>query len=76
MKSERQTPYGITYMWNLNKNDRMISNRFQGKPFNIKVLQVYASTTKAEEAEVECFSEDLQELLEPTPKKDVLIIGV
>ena len=58
------------------KNDRMISVRFQGKPFNIKVIQVYALTSNAEEAEVEWFYEDLQELLEITPKKDVpFIIG-
>ena len=54
------------------KKDRMISVRFQGKPFNITVIQVYAPTSKAEEAEVERFYEDLQELLELTPKKDVL----
>ena len=59
--------------WNL-KNDRMISVRFQGKPFNITVIQVYAPTSNAEEAEVECFYEDLQDLLELTPKKDVLFI--
>ena len=51
------------------KNDRMISVRFQGKPFNITVIQVYAPTSNAEEAEVEWFSEDLQDLLELTPKK-------
>ena len=56
------------------KNDRMISVRFQGKSFNITVIQVYAPTTNAEEAEVECFYEDLQDLLELTPKKDVLFI--
>ena len=55
------------------KNDRMISVRFQGKPFNITVIQVYAST-HAEETEVEWFYEDLQDLLELTPKKDVLFI--
>ena len=55
----------------------MISVRFQGKPFNIMVIQVYALTSNAEEAEVEWFYEDLQDLLELTPKKDVLfIIGV
>ena len=48
------------------KNDRMISVRFQGKPFNITVIQVYAPTSNAEEAEVEQFYEDLQDLLEPT----------
>ena len=59
------------------KNDRMISVRLQGKPFNITVIQVYASTSNAEEAEVEQFYEDLQDLLELTPEKDVLfIIGV
>ena len=54
----------------------MISVRFQGIPLNITVIQVYAPTSKAEEAEVEWFYEDLQDLLELTPKKDVLsIIG-
>ena len=52
----------------------MISVRFQGKPFNITVIQVYAPNTNAEEAEVEQFYEDLQYLLELTPKKDVLFI--
>ena len=52
----------------------MISVRFQGKPFNITVIQVYAPTSSAEEAEVEWFYEDLQDLLELTPKKDVLFI--
>ena len=56
------------------KNNRMISVRFQGKPFNITVIQVYAPTSNAEEAEVEQFYEDLQGLLELTPKKDVRII--
>ena len=55
------------------KNDRMISVRFQGKPFNITVIQVYAPTSNTE-AEVEWFYEDLQDLLELTPKKDVLFI--
>ena len=50
-------------------NDRMISVRFQGKPFNITAIQVYVPTTNAEEAEVEWFYEDLRELLELTPKK-------
>ena len=55
----------------------MISVRFQGKAFNITVIQVYALTSNAEEAEVDRFYEDLQDLLELTPKKDVLfIIGV
>ena len=56
------------------KNDRMISVRLQGKPFNIKVIQVYAPTSNAEETEVEQFYEDLQDLLELTPKKDVLFM--
>ena len=56
------------------KNDRMISVRFQGKPFNITVIQVYAPTSNAEEAEVERFYEDLQDLLELTPPKNVLFI--
>ena len=56
------------------KNDRMILIRFQGKPFNITVIQVCAPTSNAEEAEVERFYEDLQDLLELTPKKDVLFI--
>ena len=59
------------------KNDRMISVRFQGKPFNITVMQVYAPTSNTEEADVGWFYEDLPELLELTPKKDALfIIGV
>ena len=52
----------------------MISVRFQGKPFNITVIQVYDPTSNAEEAEVEWFCEDLQDFLELTPKKDVLFI--
>ena len=56
------------------KNNRMISVRFQGKPFNITVILVYAPTRNVEEAEVEQFYEDLQDLLELTPKKDVLFI--
>ena len=56
------------------KNERTILFCFQGKPFNITVIQVYAPTTNAEEAEVERFYEDLQDLLELTPKKDVLFI--
>ena len=58
---------------NLN-NDRMISVRLQGKSFNITVIQVYAPTNNVEEAEVERFHEDLQDLLELTPQKDVLFI--
>ena len=56
------------------KNDRMISVCFQGKPFNITVIQAYAPLNNAEEAEVEWFYEDLQDLLELTPQKDVLFI--
>ena len=56
------------------KNDRMISVRFQGKPFNITVIQVYVPTSNAEEAEVEWLYEDLQELPELTSPKDVLFI--
>ena len=56
------------------KNDRMISVHFQGKPFNVMVIQAYAPIRNAEEAEVEWFYEDLQDLLELTPKKDVLFI--
>ena len=52
----------------------MIPVRYQGKPFNITVIQVYAPTSNAEEAEVEWFYEDLQDLLELTPQKDVLFI--
>ena len=63
-KSVQNTVLG----WNL-KNDRMISVHFQGKPFNITVIQVYAPTSNAEEAEVERFCEDLQDLLELTPKE-------
>ena len=56
------------------KNDRIISVRFQCKPFNITVIQVYAPTSNPEEAEVEWFYKDLQDLLELAPKKDVLFI--
>ena len=56
------------------KNERMISVHFKGKPFNITVIQAYALTSNAEEAEVEQFYEDLKDLLELTPKKDVLFI--
>ena len=56
------------------KNDRMISVPFQGKPFNITVIPVYAPTSNAEEAEAEWIYEDIQDLLKLTPKKDVLFI--
>ena len=61
------------HWWNL-KNERIISVHFQGKPFNITVILVYASTSKAEEAEVEQFYEDIQDLLELTPRKYVFFI--
>ena len=60
--------------WCSLKNDRMILVLFQGKPFNITVIQVYAPTTDAKEAEVGWFCEDLQDLLELTPPEDVLFI--
>ena len=56
------------------KNDRMISVRFQGKPFNTTEIQVYTPTSNVEEADVERFYEDIQDLIELTPKKDVLYI--
>ena len=56
------------------KNDKMISFRFQGKPFKFTVIQAYATTSNAEEAEVEWFYEDPQDLIELTPKKDILFI--
>ena len=64
----------MQYLDAISKNDRMISVCFQGKPFNITVIQVYAPSTNAEEGEVEQFYEDLQNLLELTPKKIVLFI--
>ena len=64
----------MQYLGATSKMDRMISVRFQGKPFNITVIQVYALTSNAEESEVEQFYEDLQDLLELTPKKDILFI--
>ena len=59
--------FRVQYAWTSLKNDRMISVRFQGKPFNITVIQVYAPTSNTEEAER--FYEDLQDLLELTPQK-------
>ena len=64
----------MQYLDASSKNDRMISLHFQGKPFIIMVIQAYAPTSNAEKAEVEWFYEDLQDLLELTPKKDVLFI--
>ena len=63
-KSIQNTVLGCNF-----KNDRVISVCFQGKPFNITIIQAYAPTTDAEEAEVDQFYEDLQDLLELTPKK-------
>ena len=65
---------GVTPLCRNLKNDRMISVCFQGKPLNIMVIQVYAPASNAEEAEVERIYEDLQDLLELTPQKDVLFI--
>ena len=71
-----KTVWNAVLGYNL-KNDRMISVHFQGKPFNITIIQVYAPTSNTGEAEAERFYEDLQDLLELTPQKDVLfIIGV
>ena len=64
----------MQYLDAVSKNDRMISVRLQGKPFNITVIQVYAPTSNAEEAVVERFYEDLQDPVEVTPQKDVLFI--
>ena len=64
----------MQYLDAISETDRMISVRFQSKPFTITVIQVYALTSNAEEAEVEWFYEDLQDLLELTPPKDVLFI--
>ena len=61
-------------LWCNLKNDRMISVQFQGKSYNITVIQVYAPTTNAREDEAEQFNEDLQDFLKLTPKKDVLFI--
>ena len=68
-KKELKTVLGCNF-----KNNRMTSVRFQGKSFNISVFQVYAPATSAEEAEVELFYEDLQDLLELTAEKDILFI--
>ena len=64
----------MQYLDAISKHDRMISVRFQGKPFNITVIQAYAPTSNTEETEVEQFYEDLQDLFELKPKKDVLFI--
>ena len=60
--------------WMQSQKNRMISVRLQGKPFNITVIQVYAPTSSSKEAEVKRFYEDLKDLLEPAPKKDVVFI--
>ena len=64
----------MQYLGAISTMTRMVSVRFQGKPFNITVIQVYVLTTNVEEADVDWFYEDLQDLLELTPKKDVLFI--
>ena len=64
----------MQYLGVIAKNNRMISVCFQGKSFNITVIQIYVPTSNAEEAEVEQFYEDLQDLIELTPKKDVFFI--
>ena len=64
----------MQYLGTISKNNRMISVHFYGKPYNITVIQVYAPNSNAEDAEVEWFYEDLQDLLELTAKKDVLFI--
>ena len=64
----------MQYLDAISKTNRMISVHFQGKPFNITVIQVYVLTSNTEEAEIERFYEDLQDFLELTPKKDVLFI--
>ena len=64
----------MQYLDEISKTTELISVCFQGKPFNITVIQVYAPTSNAEEAEVEWFYEDVQDFLELTPKKDVLFI--
>ena len=64
----------MQYLDTISKNGRMISVHFQGKTFTITVIQVYAPTSIAEEAEAEWFYEDLQDLLELTPKKDILFL--
>ena len=68
-----ESPKSSTWMQS-QRHDQMISVGFQGKPFNITVIQAYAPNSNTEEAEVERFYEDLQDLLELTPKKDVLFI--
>ena len=64
----------MQYLGATSKKNRMISVCFQGKPFNITINQIYASTTDAEEAEVDQFYEDLEDVLELTPRNNVLFI--
>ena len=64
----------MKYLDAISKTDSMISVRFQGKPFHIMVIQVYAPTSNAEEAKVKRFYEDLQDLIELTPNKGVLFV--
>ena len=64
----------MQYLGAISTRTRMVSVRFQGKPFNITVIQVNVLTTNVEEADVDWFYEDLQDLLELTPRKDVLFI--
>ena len=64
----------MQYLGAISNMTRIVSVRFQGKPFNITVIQVYVLTTNVEEADVDWFYEDLQDLLELTPRKDVLFI--
>ena len=71
INSQQNSPKCSTWMQSQKQQNNLC---FQGKPFNITVIQVYAPTSNAEEAEVERFYEDLQDLLELTPKKDVLFI--
>ena len=72
MEKQSKEESKMQYLDAISKKDRMISVHFQGKPFNIIVIQVYAPTNNAEEAEVEGFYEDLQDLVELTPKRHVL----
>ena len=72
--SQQKSPNAVVGCSLTQENDRMISDRFQGKPCNITVIQTCTPTSNTKEAEVDRFYEDLQDLLEQTPKKDVLFI--
>ena len=74
MEKQSKEESKMQYLDAISKKDRMISVHFQGKPFNITVIQVCVPTSNAEEAEIEWVYEDLQDLLELTPKKGVLFI--